>query len=779
MIPVDFLIIGGGLAAANAARTLRDEGAQGSVLILAQENRLPYHRPPLCGRFLGTGGDETRLEIHQESFYRDRRIAVRRHASAVSVQLQPHTVRAADGACFRYGKLLIATGGAPRRLVVPHLQLEGVYYLHSIDDAQAIRTEIRLGARRVVIVGAGFIGLESASTLRELGLDVTVLEKEAALFPPLRSPCLSAYFAQCCAAKGVRTLPSTSVEALLGRGRVRAVRTSAGEEIPCDFVIVSIGSEPNVAFLRDSGIALDNGVLVDAFLQSSDPDVYAAGDVANFHDTVFDQQRRIEHWDNATKQGAVAARNMLGQRRRYDDVSMYYGNAFGTSFSFSGSAEDFDDTVARGSLADKSFSLFYLKDSVPRALFSVGRSAEETYAAEALIRYRVNLRASRSMLADEHASLEALPLQSVLVLQGGGCLGAFECGAVRAIEEGGVRLDAVAAVSIGAFNGAIIASHPDNAAAALASFWRELSLTPPPIPNGPVRRLVSNWQVFALGVPGFFRPRWMMPPQMQDALPWAWTSLYDASPMEAMLRRYVDFDALRSSPVRLLISAANVRTGVLEVFDSYVDDITPAHLLASGSLPPGLPWTMVGDQAFWDGGIVSNSPVDLVMERCGPVGKRIFVVDLFSSSQRLPGNLAEVLLRRDEIVYADRMHNDARFVEYAGEFRELVQEILQMMDPDTVRMVSQRPRFIRLMGNRAGITIARIVRHSDPDVPPSQDYDFSSEAITRLQAQGFESAQRVLAELEISAGEGKSLWTARTESTAAVAADGGAERVRV
>jgi len=748
MISVDFLLIGGGLAAATAARTLRDEGAQGSVMILAQEDKLPYHRPPLCGRFLGPGGDEARLEIHQESFYRDRRIAVRRQTRVDAVRLRAHAVHTADGNKYRYGKLLIASGGSPRRLGVPHEGLGGVHYLHNVDDAQAIREEIRRGARRVVIIGASFVGLESASTLQDLGLQVTVLEKAPALFPALHSPLLSAYFAERCRASGVRALPGTTAHALLGNGRVQAVRTSGGEEIPCDFVVVSVGIEPNTGFLRGSGIALDNGVLVDAFLQSNDPDVFAAGDVANFFDTVFAQQRRIEHWDNAAKQGALAARNMLGQRRRYDDVSMYYGNAFGTSFSFSGSTDDVDDTVARGSLDDKSFSLFYLKDNVPRALFSVGRSAEETYAAEALIRYRVNLHASRHSLADEQASLETLPLQSVLVLQGGGCLGAFECGAVRAIEEAGVRLDAVAAVSIGAFNGAIIASHPVDATAALTAFWQELSVMPAPIPFATVRGILSTWQIFALGVPGFFRPRWMVPWVEQDELPWAWTSLYDASPMEAMLRRYVDFAALKSSPVRLLISAANVRTGQLEVFDSYVDDLTPAHLMASGSLPPGLPWTMVGDQAFWDGGIVSNSPVDLVMERCGPVGKRIFVVDLFSASRRLPANLAEVMLRRDEIVYADRMQNDARFVEFAGEFRELVREILQLADPETVRVLAQRPRFIRLMGNRAGITLARIARESDPDMPPSRDYDFSSEAIARLQAQGYDSARRVLAELQ-------------------------------
>lgn len=743
---VDFLMIGGGLASVTAAETLRNEGAQGSIAILCREHLLPYHRPSLSKRFLRGLMSEQKLLIHPESFYRDRSIDVVRQAEVTSVHPSRQRVHTAGAGIFHYGKLLIATGGLPNRLDIQNSDLAGAHYLHTVDDASAIRADLERGVRHAVIMGGSFLGLEVASTLCELGVAVTVIERAPTILPLLHAPLLSDYFRQRCEVHGVRVITGTGVAALYGASRVEAVETLAGERIPCDLMLAAVGTSPCVSFLRQSGLALDNGILVDAFLQASRPHVFAAGDVTNFIDTVFARRRRIEHWDNAVKQGALAARNMLGQRRRYDDVSMYYCDIFDTSFSFSGCADDVDEIIPRGSLEDKSFSLFYLKDNVPRALFSIGRGAEETYAAEALIRYRVNLHASMAQLADERASLSSLPSQTVLILQGGGCLGAFECGASRALEEAGASPDVVAAVSIGAFNGAIIASHPGHAAQALASFWKELSICPLAMPGDAMQRIVAAWQVCALGVPNFFRPRWMLPYTDMWMLPWLWTSLYDASPIRQLITRYVDFANLKSSPVRLLISAVNVATSELEVFDSYVDELSPAHLLASGSLPPGLPWTMIGDKPYWDGGIVSNSPIDLMLERCGPVGKRVFVIDLFSGQKRLPANLAEVVLRRDEIVYADRMQNDARFVEHAGEFRELVREILHLVEPDAIRSIEQRPRYIRLMGNRAGLTVTRIVRNSDPAMPHMSDYDFSAATIARLQVQGYEAAKQALQE---------------------------------
>jgi predicted acylesterase/phospholipase RssA len=223
-------------------------------------------------------------------------------------------------------------------------------------------------------------------------------------------------------------------------------------------------------------------------------------------------------------------------------------------------------------------------------------------------------------LGDPGFLLDAITVQTVLVLQGGGALGAFEGGVVKALESENIFPDIVAGVSIGALNGAIIAANPRHATEALESFWRELTVAPPPLPFEDLRRAAVASQILMFGVPNFFRPRWMPP---FDGAFESWTSFYDLSPMRRLITMYVDFKALKSSPVRLLVGAVDVAAGRLEVFDSYVDDLTPDHVLASGSLPPGFPWSVVDGKAYWDGGIVSNSPLDLVTDRIGRDGKQV------------------------------------------------------------------------------------------------------------------------------------------------------------
>jgi predicted acylesterase/phospholipase RssA len=216
------------------------------------------------------------------------------------------------------------------------------------------------------------------------------------------------------------------------------------------------------------------------------------------------------------------------------------------------------------------------------------------------------------------------------------------------------------------------------------------------------------------------------------------------SPMRRLITKYVDFKALKSSPVRLLVGAVDVAAGRLEVFDSYVDDLTPDHVLASGSLPPGFPWSMVDGNAYWDGGIVSNSPLDPVTDRIGRHGKQIYIVDLFSRNAPLPGNLMEVMARRDEIVYAERVRNDLRIQEISDAYREMVTLILTHVDPDTRHRVNHLPRFIELMGDEAATHITRFERPRVPAEPSYRDYDFSCDAITHHQAEGYDLVKRTL-----------------------------------
>lgn len=739
----DYLLIGGGIACVTAARTLRMEAPSASIRIVCAEPVLPYHRPPLTKGFLNGTVDAGKLAIHPFGFYDERHIEVLVDARAVRVDTANHAVHLADGRLMRYRKLLIATGARPIVPDVPGIGSLGVYCLHDLQQAASIRAAAAR-AKHAVVVGAGFVGVESAASLRAMGIEVTLVERDACVLPQLLAPVLSDFFAGRCAEHGIEMRTGCSVTRFIAEGGLSAVELDDGSVMPCDLAIVAIGVQPNCEFLDGSGLAVDDGVVVDECLRASDPDVFAAGDVANFFDPVFGLRRRIEHVDNARRQGRLAARNMGGQRVPYRDVSMFWGDVFDMPYNFLGKPEEACELVERGTLAERSYSLLYLKNDILRAIFSLGRDAEETAAAGELIRHRIGLHAARSRLADSRFDLESLPSQTALILQGGGALGSFEWGAIEALEEADVRPDIVAAVSIGAFNAAILASHPGNAAQALEGFWRDIAIALPaglnPCLHGALVSAYSLW----FGVPHFLQPRWWRPDAGLGAFPPWWTSYYDAAPAKELIRRYVDFDSLASSPVRLLLGAVDVLTGEHRIFDSYVDRLTPDHLLASGSLPPGMPWTTIEGRAYWDGGIVSNSPLDMVIERCGRVSGRVFVVDLFSEARRMPSNLLEVMLRRDEIVYSDRVRNDLRFEEYASDFRDLVNEITSRLDPQAARRVRQMPHYIRLMGNRAPLRLSRIALEGEATAAFARDFDFSAASLAELRRKGRLAAHAAL-----------------------------------
>ncbi len=743
----DFLLVGGGLACATAAETLRTRGAEGSIMMLSAEQLPPYHHPPLSKRFLLGNENEAQLFIHPESFYRDHAIDLQLNNPVLAVDPSRQSVTTPGGE-IGYGQLLIATGGVPRTLGVPGAALPGVFALHYKGDADAIR-QTASHAKRVAVVGGSFLGMEAAMSLAKLGLEVTIVEAGPALLPHLEAACLSAYIEQYAESRGVSVLLNDAAAALHGQNKVEEVETTSGRHVPCDLAVLGIGIAPASEFLAGSGIALEDGyIVIDEFLRTSAPNVYAAGDVTTFSDPVFARRRHVEHWDNAIKQGRIAANNMLGRRLRYDEVSYFYCDLGDLSFAMLGAPEEADERIERGSLDTRSYALFYLRNNVLRALVTTGRPAAETRAAEALIRYRVNLSDIKQRLPDPAFALEQMPAQTALILQGGGALGAFECGVVKALEEEQIFPDIVAGVSIGAFNGAIVAGNPRHATQALEAFWAELAVVTPTIPlPAPFmlgEKAAVAMSILAFGVPKFFKPRWLPPYEGPLSSPLNWTSFYDPSPIKALIAKYVDFTALKTSPVRLLIGAVNVTTGKREIFDSYVDDLTADHLLASGSLPPGLPWTVIGGKPYWDGGIVSNSPLDLLLDRLGPGGKRIFVVDLFVGQRALPSNMMEVLARRDEIVYAERIRSDIRYREMANAYRALADYILGYLAPGEAAKIKQRPEYIQLMGDGASTSIVRLVRPAHAEEQASRDYDFSDSAIQAYQSEGYEVAKGVI-----------------------------------
>ncbi|MCY1501385.1 3-phenylpropionate/cinnamic acid dioxygenase ferredoxin--NAD(+) reductase component [compost metagenome] len=595
----------------------------------------------------------------------------------------------------------------------------------------------------MVVIGGSFLGIEIATTLARLGIRVILLEQESCLLSRLEAPELSAFFSRYCAARGIDVRTGDAATGFLGTSRVEAVLTQSGEVLATDLVVAAMGVSPAIEFLHGSDIAIDDGIVVNQRLETNVPGIFAAGDVANFYDIVFKAQRRVEHWDNAVRQGRLAARNMIGQRLAYEEVSYFFCNMLDLSFNFLGSVKATDERISRGSLEDGSFALLYLEKDVLRACFSMGRPASETLAVELLIRHRTNLSAIKGRLADAQFSLDSIPSQTVLILQGGGALGAFECGVVKALDEVAIHPDVIAGVSIGAFNGAIIAGNPGNAAAALEGFWSELALATPCAPTESLRRALSAWWAIWLGSPRFFLPNWLqpwLPP------PWHWTSLYDTSPVRALLEKYVDFPKLKDSPVRLFVSTVNVETAALEVFDSFADNLTVDHILASGSLPPAFPWSTIREKHYWDAGIISNSPLEFINERCGEMSKRVFIVDLFPSNRRLPENLLEVLIRRDEIVYTERVRNELRVNERIADLRNLVAEIMENIEPETCVRLRQRPSFIRLTGHAPPTVITRIVNEGEEGEPLFLDNDFSWQTVERHKKVGYETAMRTLGE---------------------------------
>ena len=736
-------MIGGGLASATTAETLRAAGAEGSIAILSAEKTLPYHRPPLSKGFLLNGPHNTNILINEGSFYRDRDIEIHLGARVCRVDVESRTIETDGGARFRFGKLLIATGASVDKLSLPGASLAGVHYLRTVSDALSLYLNIG-HVRRAVVIGASFIGMELAAAFATRGIATTLIAKGRLLYAKLRSPEISEFFAEYYKGRGIELIFREGVKELSGTTRVEGVVTSSGEMVPCDIVAVGIGVQPEIGFLRNSGIDLDGGILVNQFLETNRPGIYAAGDVANFYDPISRTRSRAEHWDNAIKQGRIAAWNMLGERQSWRTVSYFFSDVFDLTFNVVGSTERAGERIVRGSAKDRSFSVLYLGNDRLRGAFLLEQSFVEAKSAGALIANRSDLTASKAKLPDSHFALNQAAVQTVLILQGGGALGAFECGVVKALEERSIYPDLVAGVSIGAFNAAIIAANPHNATAALEAFWRELSLDVPDVPYEGLQRALSSLQSLVFGVPHFFRPRWFEPALTPAQLPTNWTNFYDPSPVKATLGKYVAFDKLRDSPVRLVLTAVDVETGRLVSFDSYVDEITPEHILASGSLPPGFPWTTIEGKHYWDGGLVSNSPLDQVVEVGGLTDKNVYIVNLWPGQRALPQSIPEVLARRDEIFFAEKIRRNIRTWAYIDDYRQLVEEIIANLEPKIAEQIKRRPHYIETVGESGPLSITRITREPVEGESISRDYEFSRKTIDEYIAQGYAVTAKTL-----------------------------------
>jgi 3-phenylpropionate/trans-cinnamate dioxygenase ferredoxin reductase component len=369
------VIVGASLAGATAAVTLRDEGFDGDVVLIGAEPAFPYERPPLSKSFLR---GESRLEdamVRPESFYAEQEIETRFGTTATAVDGRAKTVVIAGGEPVAFDQLLIATGSRNRRFPIPGIGLDGVLDLRTISDAARIRAEIVPG-RRVVLAGMGFIGSEVAASLRQKGLDVQVVAGGKAPLDRVLGEDVGRVLEGIHRDHGVAMTFDDRVEAFEGDGAVRSVKTANGLSLECDVVVLGLGVEPVTGFLEGSGIEVDDGVLVDARCRASVAGVFAAGDVANHLHPVFGRRVRVEHWDNARKQGRAAGLNMLGRDTVYAEVHWFWSDQYEHTVQYAGYHREWDELVVRGSLDARSFAAFYLQGGRVQAVVSLDRPSD-------------------------------------------------------------------------------------------------------------------------------------------------------------------------------------------------------------------------------------------------------------------------------------------------------------------------------------------------------------------------------------------------------------------
>jgi 3-phenylpropionate/trans-cinnamate dioxygenase ferredoxin reductase subunit len=382
-----FVIAGASLAGAKAAETLRSEGFDGRVVLIGAEDERPYERPPLSKEYLRGEAGREKVYVHDEGFYAERDIDLRLGRTVTGLETSARRVTLDDGEQLPYDRLLLATGAEPRRLSIPGGELEGVHYLRSVGDSDALRERLDRGGS-VVVVGAGWIGSEVAASARQRGLDVTVVEPMSVPLERVLGPELGAVYRDIHADHGVRMLLGTGVEAFEGGGAVERVRTGDGNELECDFVVVGVGVQPRSSLATAADLPVDDGVLVDQFLQTSVRGVFAAGDVANAWHPFFRDRIRVEHWANALSQGPAAARNMLGGAEPYETIPYFFSDQYEVGMEYAGHAPRWDRVVLRGDPATREFIAFWLVEDRVVAGMNVG-IWDVTDDIQRLIRTRV------------------------------------------------------------------------------------------------------------------------------------------------------------------------------------------------------------------------------------------------------------------------------------------------------------------------------------------------------------------------------------------------------
>ena len=403
----DIIIVGSGHGGAQAAIALRQNGHEESILMVSRDRNPPYERPPLSKDYLAGEKSFDRIQIRPEQFWSDKGIELRPGRNVNEVDAQSRTLTLSDDTRVGYRKLIWAAGGDARRLSCPGSDLNGIHYVRSRRDVDLLREELASGAKRAVIVGAGYIGLEAAAVLRKLGCEVTVVEMLDRVLARVAGPQLSDFYADYHRSQGVDLRLSTGVESIHGEdGRVMSVLTDSGEKIPCDVIIAGIGIVPSVGPLIAAGAAGSNGVDVDTYGRTTLDDIYAIGDCAAHANPYADNMViRLESVQNANDMATCAAKAIMGDKQDYDAIPWFWSNQYDLRLQTVGISTGFDASVVRGDPAEKKFSVIYLKEGRVIALDCVNNTKDYVQGRK-LVTERAEI--DPELLADSEVQLKEM-----------------------------------------------------------------------------------------------------------------------------------------------------------------------------------------------------------------------------------------------------------------------------------------------------------------------------------------------------------------------------------
>ncbi|EHP69784.1 MAG: FAD-dependent oxidoreductase [Metallosphaera yellowstonensis] len=388
-LQVDYLIVGSGVSGYFALKELLSQNPNVKVCMVTEDRYYPYDRPPLSKEYMRGETGEPFFEGEEAysgiTFLKERKV----------VDLKEGEAFLDNGNVIKFSKALLSTGGRPRRLNAPGEDLKGVHYLRTLDDAKSIRDGM---GKRPVIVGGGFIGVEVASSIARLGLRPIVIEARPYIWSTFVEEKVSRFVQSYLEKRGVTVITGDTVREFQGRGKVEAVRLQGGMTLEASMVLVAVGITPNVEVAQQSGIKVENGIVVDQFLETSMRGVYASGDVANILDPTSGKRKRIEHWNNAEYTGRLAARNMRGGREVYDFLSTVWSDIFDLHIESAGETTDYDDYVLRGKLEEASFVAIYVKGGTVQGYLAVNRPGEELEKLNEAIYNKVNVSNRREIL---------------------------------------------------------------------------------------------------------------------------------------------------------------------------------------------------------------------------------------------------------------------------------------------------------------------------------------------------------------------------------------------